>query len=123
MKAGADYVVSPSYIGGMRMVSQLVRPAAVTFLDLMLRERGATLRVEDVFVAAASRLVGKTVGGAGLRDRRDALLVALKRAGTGEHVFNPGPDVVVGAGDALIFITSPGALGEIAKLAGGSQAD
>ena len=119
MKAGADYVVSPSYIGGMRMVSQLVRPAAVTFLDLMLRERGATLRVEDVFVADGSPLAGKTVGASGLRDRRDALLVALKRAGTGEHVFNPGPETVVGTGDTLIFITSPGALGEIARLAGG----
>lgn len=120
MKAGADYVVSPSHIGGMRMVSQLVRPAAVTFLDLMLRERGATLRVEDVSVAAASPLAGKTVGASGLRERRDALLVALKRAGTGEHVFNPGPETVIGAGDALIFIISPGALGEIARLAGGS---
>ena len=119
MKAGADYVVSPSYIGGMRMVSQLVRPAAVTFLDLMLRERGATLRVEDIFVAAGAPLAGKTVGASGLRDRRDALLVALKRAGTGEHVFNPGPETVIGAGDALIFITSPAALGEIARQAGG----
>ncbi|MDH4198019.1 MAG: TrkA C-terminal domain-containing protein, partial [Candidatus Aminicenantes bacterium] len=98
---------------------QLVRPAAVTFLDLMLRERGATLRVEDVFVADGSPLAGKTVGASGLRDRRDALLVALKRAGTGEHVFNPGPETVVGTGDTLIFITSPGALGEIARLAGG----
>ncbi len=121
VKAGADYVVSPSSIGGMRMVSQLVRPAAVTFLDQMLRERGATLRVEDVFVAAASKLAGQTVGASGLRDRRDALLVALKRAGTGEHVFNPAPDTVVGAGDALIFITSPGALAEIVRLAAGPQ--
>jgi voltage-gated potassium channel len=119
MKAGADYVVSPSYIGGMRMVSQLIRPAAVTFLDLMLRERGATLRVEDVFVAAGAPLAGKTVGASGLRDLREALLVAIKRAGTGEHVFNPGPEAVIGAGDALIFITSPAALGEIARQAGG----
>jgi voltage-gated potassium channel len=38
VRAGADYAVSPTFIGGMRMVSQLVRPAAVTFLDMMLRE-------------------------------------------------------------------------------------
>ncbi len=111
-KAGADYVVSPTFIGGMRMVSQMVRPAAVSFLDIMLRERAAdALRVEDVPIPAGSALRGRKVGEAGLRDVvQGALLVGLKRAGTGEHEFNPGPETVVREGDALIYIATPDAV-------------
>jgi len=32
-KAGADAVISPSYIGGLRIVSEMVRPTVVSFLD------------------------------------------------------------------------------------------
>src|SRR6185295_8361606 len=31
--AGADAVVSPALIGGMRMASELIRPSVVSFLD------------------------------------------------------------------------------------------
>ena len=31
-RSGADAVVSPNFIGGMRMVSEMVRPAVVRFL-------------------------------------------------------------------------------------------
>ncbi len=59
-RAGADYVVSPTFIGGMRMVSQMVRPAVVTFLDTMLRDKEKGLRVEEIAVAKGSALAGKT---------------------------------------------------------------
>ena len=36
--AGADGVVSPAQIGGMRLASELVRPSVVGFLDQMLRD-------------------------------------------------------------------------------------
>src|SRR5205085_1757184 len=57
--AGADGVVSPALIGGMRMASELVRPAVVSFLDKMLKDRDRNLRVEEVVVPASSRFVGK----------------------------------------------------------------
>ncbi len=34
-KAGADAVVSPSLIGGLRMASEIIRPAVVSFLDIL----------------------------------------------------------------------------------------
>ena len=36
-RAGANYVVNPSFIGGMRMASEMIRPNVVSFLDRMLR--------------------------------------------------------------------------------------
>ena len=50
--AGADGVVSPSRIGGMRIASELVRPTVVRFLDEMLRDKRADLRIEEVPIPA-----------------------------------------------------------------------
>ena len=36
-RAGAHAIVSPNYIGGLRLVSEMIRPQAVDFLDRLLR--------------------------------------------------------------------------------------
>jgi len=115
-KVGADYVVSPTDIGGMRMASQMVRPAVVTFLDTMLRDKEQGLRVEEVDVKTGSALAGKTVGDSGIRSKTRALLVAIKRGGAGGYDFNPSDLSVINEGDALIFMASPDSLHEIEGL-------
>jgi len=107
VRAGADYAVSPTFIGGMRMVSQMVRPAAVTFLDMMLRERDKAFRVDEVEVGPGSALAGKSVGASGVRDKRESLLVAVKREGGPGYLFNPPDDAVLREKDVLVFITTP----------------
>ena len=37
-RAGADAIVNPATIGGLRLVSEMVRPSVVSFLDMMLRD-------------------------------------------------------------------------------------
>jgi voltage-gated potassium channel len=118
-KAGADSVVSPAFIGGMRMVSDMVRPAVVTFLDKMLYDKERTLRVEEVTVGAGSPAAGRTIGEAGIRERTGALVVAIKRAGSSAYEFNPTAAALVGEGDTLIFIGSPAMVDEVEKLVRG----
>ena len=118
VRAGADYAVSPTFIGGMRMVSQMVRPAAVTFLDMMLRERDKAFRVDEVAVEPGSALAGKTVAASGVRDKRESLLVAVKREGGPGYLFNPPDDAVLRERDVLVFITTPGSRKELEGLAG-----
>jgi len=113
---GADYVVSPTDIGGMRMASQMVRPAVVTFLDTMLRDKEQGLRVEEVEVKTGSALAGKTVGDSGIRSKTRALLVAIKKEGAGGYDFNPSDVSVINEGDALIFMASPESLHELESL-------
>jgi voltage-gated potassium channel len=107
VRAGADYAVSPTFIGGMRMVSQMIRPAAVTFLDMMLRERDRAYRVDEVTVEPGSPLAGKPLSATAVREKRDALLVAVKREGGPGYVFNPPDDTVLRERDVLVFITTP----------------
>jgi voltage-gated potassium channel len=106
-KAGADSVVSPTFIGGMRMVSDMVRPAVVTFLDMMLRDKEQVLRVEEVAVGEGSALAGKTIEEAKLEEKTGALLVALKKAETKGYEFNPPKGRKIQENDILIFIGSP----------------
>ena len=115
-KVGADYVVSPTDIGGMRMASQMVRPAVVTFLDTMLRDKEQGLRVEEVEVKMGSALAGKTLGESGVRTKARALLVAIKREGAEGYDFNPADAAVINEGDVLIFMTSPDSLQELESL-------
>lgn len=118
LRAGADYAVSPAFIGGMRMVSQMVRPAAVTFLDMMLRERDKAYRVDEVEIAAGSPLAGRRLDATGVRDERAALLVAVKREGGPGYIFNPPGDTVLREKDVLVFIATPESRRAVEALAG-----
>jgi voltage-gated potassium channel len=116
-KAGADYMVSPTYIGGMRMVSEMIRPAAVTFLDMMLRDREHVLRVEEFPVEKGSPLIGKTVGEAKIGERTRALLVALRKGETKDYDFNPAPEVKIKENDVLVLIAGPEMIEKLANIA------
>lgn len=114
-KAGADYVVSPAFIGGMRMVSQIVRPAVVTFLDTMLRDREQVLRFEEVPVGKGSPLVGKTIAETKIGERTGALLVAVRRGEAKDFEFNPANDRKIQDNDVLVLIAKPEMMRSVEK--------
>lgn len=47
-KAGADKTISPNEISGQRIAAYLVRPAVISFLDVMTRAGEITLDLEEV---------------------------------------------------------------------------
>jgi voltage-gated potassium channel len=116
IKAGADAVISPKNIGGMRMVSEMIRPATTTFLDMMLRERDRVLRFDEVTIPAGSPLSGRTIAETKLDDATGALLVAVRKGGGKGFEFNPPKTMPLAAGDVLVFIATPEMIGELEKL-------
>ncbi len=101
---GADAVVSPSRIGGLRMASELVRPAVVTFLDKMLRQKGGTLRVEEVTIPADADMGDRTLGSLRIEDIPGALLVAVRLPKTGEFEFKPVLSTPLQAGMTIVVM-------------------
>lgn len=99
--AGADAVVSPSRIGGLRMASELVRPEVVSFLDQMLRDPRTSLRVEEIQVTPDSAAVGKTLDWLNINELDGTVLLALRRPG-GQVVFKPAPQTALEPGTILI---------------------
>jgi voltage-gated potassium channel len=119
IKAGSDAVVSPTFIGGMRMVSEMVRPAVVTFLDMMLRERKKVLRVEEITVKKGAPLDGRTIEESKVSEKTGALLVAVSKSGSKDYEFNPPKGKVINENDTLILMASPESVKQVEKLAGG----
>ncbi len=105
LRAGADIVINPSHIGGLRMASEMVRPATVQFLDSMLRGQKEGVRFEDI--EAGPGVDGRTLGefkGAG---RKGALVVALKNPVGNSYTINPLPSVTLKRGDVLVALGDP----------------
>jgi voltage-gated potassium channel len=105
--AGADAVVSPGLIGGMRLASELVRPAVVGFLDRMLRDKEQALRIEEVDVPTGSPLAGQTIGDLAVRRHQNLLVLAVQDPGRSDFVYNPAPEHRVAAGSRLIVMGNP----------------
>lgn len=99
------------------MVSEMIRPSVVSFLDMMLREREKVLRFEEVPVKKESHLVGQTLGQADLEEKTNALLVAVRREGSQDFDFNPRKETEIQENDTLIFIATPEMIQELEKIA------
>lgn len=111
--AGADSVVLPDFIGGMRMVSEMVRPSVVTFLDVMLRAKDRTIRVEDIDVPPGSPLVDRSIAEAGIADIEGVTLVAMKNNRDGSYTFNPPKKTVLTEDATLVVMGHVDAIHEI----------
>lgn len=105
-RVGADEIISPHAIGGLRMASLMIRPAVVTFLDEMMRIPGQTLRFEEVDVDNNSSLIGQTLVEIDIGRRIGLLVVAIK-SGDGQYHFNPTAKTALKSGDVLIVIGTP----------------
>lgn len=106
-QAGADAVVSPAQIGGMRLASELLRPTVVGFLDQMLRDTNRNLRIEEVLVPNGSPVVGVSLESLRLHEGGTGLLLLATRDPSGTYQFNPSADVIVSPGTRLIAMGDP----------------
>ena len=111
-RAGANKVVSPNYIGALRMASEMIRPAAVDFLDSMLRSSRGNLRIHQINVSDQSPLVGKTLMDGGLKQDHELLVLGVRHLNR-EMEFNPSPQLVLEKGMTLIVM---GEVGNITKV-------
>jgi len=105
--AGADAVIAPSHIGGMRMASEMLRPSVVGFLDKMLRDRDRNLRIEEIEVPHGSDYAGKRIGDIDFRSGVNLLLLAVHQPDAGAYVYNPPLDHQVVPGSQLIVMGDP----------------
>ena len=104
LRAGADAIVSPNTIGGRRMAHELLRPSVVGFLDLLVRDAGHQLSVEECLLRPGTRVEGRTLAGSGIRKVSNVLVLSVITAARESHVFNPSPDFVLRAGMTLIVL-------------------
>jgi voltage-gated potassium channel len=104
-KAGADAVVSPNYIGGLRLVSEMMRPSVVKFLDDMMRDTRATYRIEEVTLGESTEAYGASIGEARIREKYGMTVLAV-RPKDDTWTYNPDGDVKLAPGTTLVVLGS-----------------
>jgi voltage-gated potassium channel len=105
IRAGANYVVSPNHIGGLRIANVLIRPHAVSFLDRMLRDKTGMFRVDEIYVEEGSYLDGKTFKESNIQKYVGVYIFAYyPKMEVGECIYNPSSELLIKAGSVLVFI-------------------
>lgn len=102
-RAGADYIVSPNFIGGMRMASEILRPHVVTFLDKMLRAHDHSIRLEESRIEVQSQHIGKTFSEAMLYEKAGVNVLAYSLNGD-EYIYNFSPTYRIQGGEIILYI-------------------
>lgn len=115
MRSGADGVVDPEFIGGLRLASEMIRPITVGFLDSMLREKGTHVRFDEVAVPAGSPLVGRPVSEVKGAEGGAPLLVALVPSGSDRYEINPPAARALAGGDRLVLLGETEAIEALRK--------
>jgi len=103
IKGGADKVVSPYKIAGLRILQAAVKPAVVEFLELVTHREYLSLSLEEILVTPESPLSGVSLKEADVRKRFKVIVVAIKKM-TGEMGFNPEPEEIINPGDTLLVL-------------------
>jgi voltage-gated potassium channel len=120
IRAGADKVVSPYHIGGLRIAHTIFKPTVVDFLELTAKTGNMEIQIEEVVVEEASSLAGKTIKEADIRAKNWVVIIALKKENK-KIVFNPRADTLIEVGDKVAVIGEPEHFSQFEKMARGKR--
>lgn len=101
LRAGADRVMSPYTLGGMRMAMAILRPAMLDFIEITTNRQSLELRMEEMSVCDGSPIIGKSLEESEIRHNYGLIIVAVKKE-SGKMIFNPLANYTIEKGDKLI---------------------
>lgn len=101
LRAGADNVISPYYIGGLRIAHTILKPAVVDFIEFATRSRNLELQIEEIRLKEGSHIIDHSLDECGIRKDLGIIIVAIKRS-SGDMEFNPTSKSIIKKGDILI---------------------
>lgn len=111
-RAGADRVICPHELGGIRMALSTLRPTLLDFMQIEPYGGDLGITVEEVLVGENSRVDGVALKDSKLRENLGIMVVGLKKEDQ-ELVINPSANTVISAGDKLIIIGKGERLSEL----------
>lgn len=104
LKAGANKTISPSEIGGLRIAAHMVRPAVISFLDMITRSDDLALELEEVVIKAHSTLAGKKLFEARIPEQSGLIVLALRKKEDKSFRFNPSSKETLEEGDTMVVL-------------------
>jgi K+ transport systems, NAD-binding component len=101
IRAGADRVMSPYTLGGVRMAMAILRPAMLDFIEISSRRQSLELRMEEIPIHPGSKFIGTSLEDSGIRQHYGLIVITVKKD-SGKMIFNPLAEYVIAEGDRLI---------------------
>jgi len=102
-RAGANRVILPYNIGGMKIAHAILRPTILEFIDQVSGGRAQDLMLDEVHVDADSPFSDLKLSESNIRQQLGAMILAIKPA-DGPLQINPRADHVIRTGDTLICL-------------------
>ena len=115
LRAGANKVVSPYHIGGLRMAHTVLKPSVVDFIEFATKSGNIELQMQEILISEGSSLIGLTLEECGIGRDLGVIIVAIKQS-SGDTKFNPTFRSAIKAGDTLIALGETTKLREIEKM-------
>jgi len=114
-QAGADSVILPNYIGGLRLAQSVLRPTVTSFMELAHRRSTIDIQMEELTIGINSPFVGKEFIESELRPKFNLIVIAIKKQGE-DMIFNPDVRTVLDAGDTIVAVGAQEMLKECSAL-------
>lgn len=116
LKAGANNIILPYEISGRRMVSSIMKPHVVDFLDVVVHTKGKDLelKMEQFKINKGSALENQTVLSCQMKQKTGIIVIAIKR--NDEFITNPPTDTQFLADDYLIIMGTNQQLSQFEKI-------
>lgn len=103
-RAGANNVIMPNRIGGIRMAKLVAEPDVVEFLDNIILQNKDEVNLVEVscdYLSICKQ--NRTIKDLNVRNRSGANIVGMKNR-SGEYIFNPSADVCLTCNDHLFVL-------------------
>ncbi len=114
IRAGANHVVTPHVLGGIRMAMASLRPNVVDFMHATsLGESGLT--IEEVVIPSGCGLAGKSLVQSNLKKEYGITIIGIKKEDQ-EMVVAPGPETVLEENDILVLIGKTQGLEQLSQV-------
>jgi voltage-gated potassium channel len=101
--AGADKVISPYFISGIRMAALAIRPVASDFLDLVTHGGQVDFSLYEMPIPGNSPLAGKSIGEADIRGNSGSMVLAIRK-NNGSFDLQPRAESIIEKDDVLVVI-------------------
>lgn len=101
--AGANRVISPYFISGLRMAAMATRPVAIDFLDLVTHGGLVDFSLFQITIPAGSPLNGKSIAEADIRNTSGVLVLAVRKS-DGSFDLRPKGTSKIDRDDVLVVL-------------------
>jgi voltage-gated potassium channel len=101
--AGANRVISPYFISGVRMAAMATRPVTIDFLDLVTHGGLVDFSLFQITIPEGSPLIHKSIAEADIRNASGALVLAIRKA-DGSFDLQPKDTSRIDTNDVLVVL-------------------